>query len=246
MSERIPWYYMWTPNYEIFHRLIQECMDRFPRLRADFCDRPVYYEQALFNKKLSTGGGVHSFTNSNLKVDLMIQCIEQNWGKYFIFSDADIFIGSAKVKEMCAPFMELAYDSVFMAEESDGSDVNIGFILTKANETTLALWKDIQAHINKEGGHDQAIMNTILKEGWAGKWSRFNMNDVMSNKTYMGTEFIIFQFLSSCRGYEFDMAEKLVSQYNFTKYDISHHFYLINDTILNYMNTIFKHNKIPK
>jgi hypothetical protein len=235
MSDRIPWYYIWTPKYEIFHRLIQESMDRFPRLRADFCDRPVYFEQALFNKKLSTEAGVHAFVNSNLKVDLMIQCIEQNWGKYFIFSDADIFIGSTKVKEMCAPFMELAYDSVFMAEESDGSDVNIGFILTKANETTLALWKDIQARINKEGGHDQSIINSILRrEGWSGKWCTFNTNDVVSNKTFIGSEFIIFQFLSSCKSYESDMAEKLYSLYKFTNYDISHLFYLLDNKILGF------------
>jgi len=234
MSERIPWYYMWTPKYEMFHRLIQESMDRFPRLRADFCDRPIYYEQALFNKKLTTEAGTHSFTNSNLKVDLMIQCIEQNWGKYFIFSDADIYINSAKVKEMCVPFMELGYDSVFMAESSDGSDVNIGFILIKANEATLALWKGIQAHINEQGGHDQSIMNNILQKGWSGKWCTFDTADVTSNKTYKVSDFIIFQFLSSCRGYESDMAEKLFSHYKFTKYDISHLYYLLDRKILNF------------
>ncbi len=234
MNERIPWYYMWTPKYEIFHRLIQEGMDRFPRLRADFCDRPIFFEQALFNKKLSTEASVHSFMNSNLKVDLIIQCIEQNWGKYFIFSDADIFIRSAKVKEMCAPFMELSYDSVFMAENSYDSEVNIGFILTRANEATLALWKDIQAHINQNGGHDQSIMNNILREGWSGKWCTFDIGDVVSNKTYRDDKFIIFQFLSSCNGYESDMAEKLFSQYKFTNYDISHLYYLLDDKILNF------------
>lgn len=225
---------MWTPKYEIFHRLIQESMDRFPRLRADFCDRPIFFEQALFNKKLSTEASVHSFMNSNLKVDLIIQCIEQNWGKYFIFSDADIFIRSAKVKEMCAPFMELSYDSVFMAENSYDSEVNIGFILTRANEATLALWKDIQARINQNGGHDQSIMNNILREGWSGKWCTFDIDDVVSNKTYRDDKFIIFQFLSSCNGYESDMAEKLFSQYKFTNYDISHLYYLLDDKILNF------------
>lgn len=244
MTERIPWYYMWTPKYEIFHRLIQESMDRFPRLRADFCDRPIFYEQALFNKKLSTDAGVHAFLNSNLKVDLMIQCIEQNWGNYFIFSDADIFIGSAKVKEMCVPFMELGYDSVFMAENSYDSEVNIGFILTKANEATLALWKNIQHTINQHGGHDQSIMNNILREGWSGKWCTFDINDVVSNKTSRHNDFIIFQFLSSCNGYEYDMTEKL---YTISKlYNIDHHYHLISDTILNYINILSKDNKIPK
>jgi hypothetical protein len=196
-------------------------MDRFPRLRADFCDRPIYYEQALFNKKLSTEAGAHSFTNSNLKVDLMIQCIEQNWGKYFIFSDADIFIGSSDVKGICVPFIELGYDSVFMAESSNSSDVNIGFILTKANETTLKLWKDIQARINEKGGHDQSIMNDILREGWAGKWCIFDTVNVVCNKTFNGRDFIIFQFLSSCRGYEMDMACKLLGLSKI--YDITHY-----------------------
>ena len=196
LSQRIPWYYMWTPNYEIFHRLIQESLDRFPKLRADFCDRPMYYEQALFNKKLCTEAGAHSFKDSNLKVDLMIQSIEQNMGQYFIFSDADIYIASAHVKEMCEPFMALDYDTVFMKEFSDEANrvVNIGFILTKANETTLALWKDIQRRINECGGHDQSIMNEILGT-WSGKWATFDINDVVSSQTVQDAihnRFVIF------------------------------------------------------
>lgn len=234
--KRIPWYYMWTPNYEIFHRLIQESMDRFPRLRTDFCDRPIYYEQALFSKKLSTDPGVHAFQGSNLKVDLMIQCIEQNMGEYFIFSDADIHIGSQKVKEMCDPFIADGYDTVFMKEEGDkdNSEVNIGFVLTKANEATLALWKDIQNRINLSGGHDQAIMSELLKT-WSGKWGMFSCDHVVSNKTYSET-FIIFQFLSSTKGYVSDMSEKL---YNMSKfYDIDHLLYLVKDEIVYYINQI--------
>jgi hypothetical protein len=140
--------------------------------------------------------------------------------------------------------MELGYDSVFMAEESDGSDVNIGFILIKANEATLALWKDIQHTIREHGGHDQSIMNAILREGWSGKWCTFATTDVVSNKTFTESEFVIFQFLSGCNGYEYDMAEKL---YTVSKiYNIDHHFYLISDAILNYMNIYSKDNKTPK
>ena len=237
MDQRIPWYYMWTSKYEIFHRLIQESFDRFPVLRADFCDRPMYFEQALFNQKLtiSSEPGIHAFNNSNAKVDLMIQCIEQNWGKYFIFSDADIYINSGKVKEMCAPFMDLGLDCVFMKESHADFDVNIGFVLTKANDITLALWKDIQARIRNEGGHDQSIMWGMLKT-WAGNWSTFDGNDVTCNKTSSHEKFVIFQFLSSCNGYESDMAEKL---YTLSKvYDIGHHLYLVNQAIIDTMKII--------
>jgi hypothetical protein len=234
MDRRIPWYYMWTPNYEIFHRLIQESFDRFPILHSDFCDRPMYFEQALFNQKLtiSSEPGIHAFSNSNAKVDLMIQCIEQNWGKYFIFSDADIYINSGKVKEMCAPFMELGLDCVFMKENNTEYDVNIGFVLTKANDLTLALWKDIRQRILNEGGHDQSIMCALLKN-WAGNWSTFDAKDITCNKTYSDYNFIIFQFLSSCNGYESDMAEKL---YTLSKiYDIDYHLYLVNEAIIDNM-----------
>jgi len=232
--KRIPWYYMWTPNYEIFHRLIQESMDRFPRLRADFCDRPIYYEQALFNKKLSTDSDVHAFQGSNLKVDLMIQCIEQNMGEYFIFSDADIYIASHKVKEMCEPFMAEGYDTVFMKENGDKeySEVNIGFILTKANEATLALWKDIQNRINLSGGHDQPIMNDLLKV-WSGKWGTFSCKHVASNKTRSGS-FVIFQFLSSINTFASAMGEKLYTVSKF--YDIDHLLHLVSDEIIHYIN----------
>ena len=240
-SDRIAWYYMWTPNYEFFHRLIQESFDRFPKLRHDFCDRPIFYEQALFNKKLSTEPGVHSFQGSNLKVDMMIQCIEQNMGQYFIFSDADIYVASARVKDMCDPFMKDGYDTVFMKEDGDASStyVNIGFILTKATEVTLALWKDIQRRINLAGGHDQTIMNEILTT-WSGKWGTFDTADVASNKTHKDT-FIIFQFLSATNGYVIDMAEKV---HNVSKlYDISHLLHLVSGDIIAHMN-MFIENKI--
>ena len=240
--KRIPWYYMWTPKYEIFHRLIQESMDRFPRLRADFCDRPMYYEQALFSKKLSTDPGAHAFQGSNLKVDLMIQCIEQNMGEYFIFSDADIYIASDKVKEICKPFMADGYDTVFMKEEGDkdNSEVNIGFILTKANEATLALWKDIQNRINLSGGHDQAIMSELLKT-WSGKWGMFSCDHVVSNKTYSET-FIIFQFLSSTNGYVSAMGEKLYTLRKYC-YNIDHLLYLVDNEVINFIN-IYVKNKL--
>jgi hypothetical protein len=194
----------------------------------------MFYEQALFNKKLSTEPGVHSFQGSNLKVDLMIQCIEQNMGQYFIFSDADIYVASARVKEMCDPFMKDDYDTVFMKEDGDASSkyVNIGFILTKATEATLALWKDIQRRINETSGHDQTMMNEILPT-WSGKWGIFDTAEVASNKTDKGT-FIVFQFLSSVNGYVKDMAEKV---YSVSKlYDIGHLLHLVNADVIAYMN----------
>ena len=233
---RIPWYYMWTSNYEFFHRLIQESFDRFPRLRYDFCDRPVYYEQALFSKKLSDESGVHLFHNSNLKVDLMIQCIENNMGEYFIFRDADIYIASQNFKEVCEPFMADNYDIVFMKEDIDAesTEVNIGFILVKANEATLTLWKDIQKNIIQSGGHDQAVMNKLLKT-WSGKWGVFSNNDIASEKTHSGT-FIIFQFLSTISNRTSELAEKIygVSKY----YNIDHLLYLVKDDIKDFLKNL--------
>jgi hypothetical protein len=154
-------------------------------------------------------------------------------GEYFIFSDADIYIASHKVKEMCEPFMADSYDSVFMKEEGDDSntEVNIGFVLTKANEATLALWKDIQSRINTSGGHDQAILNEFLKI-WSGKWGIFSCKHAVSNKTQSGS-FVIFQLLSSTNNYASAMAEKI---YNLSKiYDIDHLLHLVSDEIIYYM-----------
>ena len=58
-------------------------------------------------------------------------------------------------------------------------------------------------------GHDQTISNELLPR-WNGTWDLFDKRKVCSSKTFRG-DFVIFQALSSCRGYLGDMGEKLAN-----------------------------------
>ena len=210
MNTRIPWYYIWSPRYEIFHRMIQYAFTTKQELSLNFNDRPIFYEQSFFTKNLSTKDKEHPFQGCNAKVDLVLDCIENNMDKYFLFTDADIYIHSDKVKDMCQPFIDANKDMVFMKEENDdGSAVNIGFILIKGNEKTKQFWLDVQKCVAETKGHDQGICNNLLPL-WNGTWDLFDRRKVCSSKTLRG-DFVIFQALCSCHGYIQDMAEKLAN-----------------------------------
>jgi len=221
MDTRIPWYYMWSPHYEIFHRIFQDKFHESLRLPNEFNDRPIYIEQSVFKNELHDTNGIHPFVGCTIKVDLLIQAIYNNWNGYFLFSDIDILIKNDSIREDIDIFIQKEYDMVFLKEDKT---VNIGFCLIKANEKTLKFWKDVLSKITKEA-HDQSVVNDELPL-FDGLWGFFDEKIyVLSN--YINLENIhkikICQFLSSCNGSETDMCEKLLGIKYFCNLDIYSH-----------------------
>jgi hypothetical protein len=194
---RIPWYYIWSEKYELFHTTFQDITSRiFPKLREQFSIRPLYIEQHEFSSKLSKNPHTHPFAGCNLKIDAVINCIEANMGKHFLFSDIDIIVRQPTIKDMLAPFQD--HDMVFMTEDNNSQAVNIGFCYIKASKETLEFWKTVQQKVRHEGGHDQDIVNQLIKSSPRLKTGLFSPVDIISQKTCTAdTNFKIIQILSS-------------------------------------------------
>jgi hypothetical protein len=194
---RIPWYYIWSEKYELFHTTFQDITSRiFPNLREQFAIRPLYLEQSEFSNKLCKNPEMHPFAGCNLKIDALINCIEANMGNHFLFTDIDIVIRQPTIKEMLDPFKE--HDMVFMPEDKKSQEVNIGFCYIKASKDTLEFWKIVQQKVKQTGGHDQNIANQLLKTSPHLKTGLFSPVDIISQKTCTSdANFKIVQILSS-------------------------------------------------
>ena len=193
---RIPWYYIWSEKYEIFHTIFQDTVSRVhPNMRKEFAIRPIYLEQSEFTKKLNTDHKTHPFTGCNIKIDTLIDCIEANMNNSFIFSDIDIIVRQPSIKAMIEKF--LTSDMTFMSEDTNSTAANIGFCLIKATPETLVFWKQVQRLVLEESGHDQDIVNRLLKTTTL-KTSLFSEIDIISQKTCTkATNFKIVQILST-------------------------------------------------
>jgi hypothetical protein len=194
---RIPWYYIWSEKYELFHTTFQDITSRiFPKLREQFAIRPLYIEQHEFSNKLSKDPQTHPFAGCNLKIDALINCIEANMNRHFLFTDIDIIIRQPTLMEMLDPFKD--HDMVFMTEDTNSKAVNIGFCYIKASSSTLDFWKTVQRLVKQEGGHDQDIANQLIKSSPHLKTGLFSPVDIISQKTCTAdTNFKIIQILSS-------------------------------------------------
>lgn len=197
MQNRIPWYYIWSEKYELFHTIFQDIANIvYPNIRKEFQIRPIYLEQNEFSKKLSKDIKVHPFAGCNIKIDALINCIEANIGHHFLFTDIDIIIRQPDIKEMVNPF--LSHDMAFMTEETNMKLANIGFCFIKATEDTLRFWKNIQKLVKETGGHDQTIVNETLHYSNL-KIGFFSDKHIISQKTCAADaqDFKVVQILSS-------------------------------------------------
>jgi len=225
---RIPWYYIWSDKYEIFHTIFQDITSRvFPKIREEFAIRPIYIEQQEFQKKLSKNIKEHPFSGCNLKIDALISCIEANKGSHFLFTDIDIIIRQPSIRALVKPFLE--YDMTFMTEDTDTKDANIGFCLIKATDETLSFWKEVQKRVLKEAAHDQLIVNEMLKLTKR-KFGLFSPKDIISQKTCTAnSDFKIVQILSSGNNTShWQLIEKLFTLPLFI--NMEPYKYLISDT----------------
>ncbi len=95
------------------------------------------------------------------KVNLILRAIEENWGKIFIYSDIDIqFFRSMKRHILKAM---KGNDMVFQRDRPSGT-VCAGFIVCRANEKTLRLFKAIRQYMIDNDLSDQKTLNHLLRK----------------------------------------------------------------------------------
>ncbi|MBN1688564.1 MAG: hypothetical protein JW893_05650 [Candidatus Omnitrophica bacterium] len=97
------------------------------------------------------------------KVDLVIRAIQENWGNVFIFSDVDVQFFQP-TEPILVPMME-SLDWVMLRDSMDGR-MCPGFFACRANEKTLAFWKDVRTYLDR---HLEETDEEALNHLWVSK-----------------------------------------------------------------------------
>lgn len=208
----LAWYYMWSPKFEVFHRIIQSTFtDKDVQLH------PIYLDQSHFDKELYKAKGQHHWSGCVLKLDLLLERMRltEHKGQYIVFSDADIYARPGIADKLNESIKE-GKDMYFLQETFTDARANIGLNLLKCTEEVCKFWEGVRAEVLREGTHDQLVTNQHLVKTSL-SWKLLDqtcLNSNMVNHTNKDT-FLYCQMLCSCRGYEPDMAEKLFGYLHF-------------------------------
>jgi hypothetical protein len=162
-EEKIKLYTFYTPSHE---QLYYEWF--LPGIQDDFELVVVRCEQDCTSGVYKTEGWLQAMLR---KVDLVINAIEENWGKIFVYADIDIrFYRSFK---KMIPRLMKNNDMVIQTDNPFGQ-VCAGFFMCKGNEKTLNLWKSIRKTMIQNlsqniARDDQDTINSIIRgEGYKG------------------------------------------------------------------------------
>jgi hypothetical protein len=102
------------------------------------------------------------------KALLIIDAIKENWGSYFIYSDIDIQFLRPTKDYITKHFkdLDLLAQKASASVNSKSRSLCSGFMVIKAHQENLDLWKDIYNHLvtpgNKNG--DQFHLNRLIKK----------------------------------------------------------------------------------
>jgi len=149
-STPIRLYALYTPSHE-------EMFKNFflPSLQDDFELVVVNEEQTCRTARFMSDG----WTDTTIKkVRLIIRAIEENWGNFFLFSDVDIQF-FAPMRGVVTQLME-SYDIAIQRNNPEGAFCS-GFFVCRANEKTLALWRDVLEYMEKH--HEKSDQITLNK-----------------------------------------------------------------------------------
>lgn len=194
----IPWFYMWSQKYEIFHRLLVDTMKE-PELVL----KPLFIDQAVFDAELDQAKA-HPWIGCAKKVELVIEQLKSALEPYIVFTDIDIIV-KPTVYDKLATYMESGTTMAFLKE---GEHCNIGVCLLRCCPEVISFWELVLAHMQAEPAHDQAIVNRLLPE-YPGSWCTLSMKDFTCSNTWDGSPFVLYQPLSSRIGRGMDFAEKI-------------------------------------
>ena len=215
------WYYIWSPKYEIFHQILSNSMV----YASDFSLHPIFAEQSIFTRKASDG---HAFTGISIKLFMIIKALRQHKDEYVICSDADLVILD---KDALAKYLDTYKADITCMRDTVNEDsvYNIGFMLIKSTDETIALFETVYERIRAECGHDQTIFNEEI-QSFSGTHEFFSMPEIVQSNMTVLDETLLVQCLCSLADSDMAMVEKLWSVSMF--FDISYYKYLIPKKVL--------------
>jgi hypothetical protein len=191
----------------------------------DIALNPIFAEQSYFTRKVTEG---HAFTGISIKLFMILKALRQHKGEYIICSDADLVILQ---KDLLSSYLDSYKSDITCMRDTDSpnSVYNIGFMLIKSSDETIALFQKVYERIQKENGHDQTIFNEELAS-FTGTCAFFSLPEIVQSNMKVKDSTILFQCLVSEENGDMAMVEKLISISNFQ--DISYYKYLLTKPIL--------------
>jgi hypothetical protein len=159
----IPYYFLWSKDYEIFANILKVGISQYPQL---FEERGIYIPQERYDETLNKAPG-HFLCGSYLKLEKtyeLLSTLPEN--SYFLFSDADILLLPGKpLEQLLNLYTSIQADMVCMREAANKQFYNIGFGLLRVNDKTRAFFKLLldRAYARKDG-LDGSLFNQHIKE----------------------------------------------------------------------------------
>jgi hypothetical protein len=230
----IPWYYIYSPKYEIFHHILSSSIGQ----TDDFNVCPVFLPQEAFSNTYSVSGE-HFFAGNTLKLDIMIKALEQHPGEHVIISDADTIADNLSHFRIYLEFYK-NYDIVF-AKDSNLTTCAVGFAFIKSTPNTIRFLREVMIETQNTRKTDIDIINTRLNL-FPGTYTMFSYPEVtQTNKHILKDQYYILQLLcSNTETYEKNLFEKLVSVVKVL--DITDLLHLIPDDVLETLRWYFQQN----
>ncbi|MGB8367545.1 MAG: putative nucleotide-diphospho-sugar transferase [Candidatus Babeliales bacterium] len=151
--EKMKLYAVYTPSHTVlkdqwFLPSIQDDFDLVIKFHNQTCHSASFMEKGWTKTTIK-------------KVELIIQAVQENWGKIFIFSDVDIqFFGpiQKKIEQL------MKNKDILVQKNSPKNGICSGFFACRGNEKTLQLWQNAyQIMLNNEAISDQAALSSCLK-----------------------------------------------------------------------------------
>jgi len=226
----IPWYYIWSENYRIFHEIMQDSI-KYPEFELI----PIEIPQSRFDSELYNDKNKHFWYKSLIKVDTILDCLKKGHEEsnpYILFTDIDIIVRE-NIYNNVKGFMDKSVDMVFMKE---GSIMNIGFMLLRVSDEVYNFWSLIRSKMIEKDGLDQMYVNECLLS-YPRMYTHFDENDfILSNNWNVNNTptYKVIQVLCSNPDKLCNMFEKTVSmcllmdmrpymKYSSLSKDILHH-----------------------
>ena len=227
----IPWYYIYSPKYEIFHHILSSSIGP----TTDFNVCPVFLPQEAFSNTY-TMSGEHFFAGNVLKIDLIIKALEQHPNEHVIISDVDTIANNTSDFRI---YLE-SYKDNDMTFANSGSLYSLGFAFIKSTPETIQFFKTSLTQTYTTKRPDMEIVNELIKT-FHGKCGFFKGDRVTQTNLYIPENYYILQLLcSNFETYEKNLFEKLVSVLNM--FDITPLLHLIPNDVLETLQWYFQQN----
>ena len=177
----IPYYFLWSPNYQIFAQILKEGIRQYSSI---FEDRSIFIPQEQYDATLHENVG-HFLCGSYLKLEKtyeLLCTLPEN--SYFMFSDADVLLLPGKpLEKLVQSYMDIEADLVFMREATKMDFYNVGFSLIRVNEQNRDLFKRTIEEAQKHPlGLDGSLLNESMKT-YKGSIFYFPHEFVMTSST---------------------------------------------------------------